>query len=676
MGSLALSKRKEPAGISGRVTKRSNVFRIPRTTRQEPGTTLPNPPYDALSLTYANSRKSNPRPNTGYKRPETEKSRGLEAKKAHLEWLHGRAIPDMDREIMKTNVLVDNILAEQTELDTQMLAIRAMGGVEAYNNAYKAHEGLRRAIGKRLRDTKKKRAQQFESIRSMQTMLRTLVAEIDENVDNRHNILRSRRGSTGISTCFFDTNYKLNSYLFLNITNYTGPNPRLLLRPDVNRDCNNMIMTSTTTSSTSLPTPPTTPRCVRCVGQPPHSQMPINIFSPNSSRSPSVTVAGAPEPDPVFSNDYEDSFHLEAILSPISSPTPNGPETYQPVPPQNKRRCNSIRLVSLSNSSDQTTHKLHPLILSYYYTYVKINLDAQCNRTQHKGRLTPAHTSAYLHCRYPTPCPNPVVTPYTQRPYSPTPLDPLQAAALAAGIADDDESTTHSIDCPLSPSHPNLPSPPDTPISSPNRLLLVPPIVPAMPKNKSKGTTGDTPTKSPRTGGRPLNTHDSALNQTLTSHGGCNDSLLLIKILELLRAYAIMQTIDSAELRAIIFNMSTLTSFFNIVDLSDDILDMSGVQEGEGSDHSSDLDSTIQEEQAPPGVGQDQAKGQTPKPAQRGRSMGLDRVRQSKTPPSPATLRVTPMKTRRTNPRVKARTSQTTRTWMPNPLRSAICKMI
>ena len=150
-----LTWERQAACLPGRVIRPSNAFKIPRTARQEPVTTLPNPPYEALNLTYATSRKSNTRPNTGHKRTaESEKSRGLEAKKAHLHWLHGRAIPDMDREIMKTNALVDNILAEQTELDTQMLAIWAMGGVEAYNNAYKAHEGLRQAISKRLLDPK------------------------------------------------------------------------------------------------------------------------------------------------------------------------------------------------------------------------------------------------------------------------------------------------------------------------------------------------------------------------------------------------------------------------------------------------------------------------------------------------------------------------------------------
>ena len=82
---------------------------------------MPNPPYEALNLTYASSSKTRPRTATGSKRhADTEKQRGAGAKKAHLEWLHTRVIPDLDREIMKTNVLVDNILAEQTELDTNV----------------------------------------------------------------------------------------------------------------------------------------------------------------------------------------------------------------------------------------------------------------------------------------------------------------------------------------------------------------------------------------------------------------------------------------------------------------------------------------------------------------------------------------------------------------------------
>ena len=176
--SMTWERRVNKTSLAGK--NHSGVFKIPKTVRQEPGTVMPNPPYQALTLTYAESRKSKARAATGAKRgmPNNDVN-GTEAKKAHLRWLHEKAIPDMDREIMKTNVLVDNILTEQNELVTQMLAIKAMGGEGAYNEAYKAHDVLRRAIEKRLLDTKKKRAQQFEAIRSMRTMLRTLVAEID-----------------------------------------------------------------------------------------------------------------------------------------------------------------------------------------------------------------------------------------------------------------------------------------------------------------------------------------------------------------------------------------------------------------------------------------------------------------------------------------------------------------
>ena len=240
-----LTWERQAVNIPRRTTKRSSTFKIPRTSRQEPSTMMPNPPYEALNLTYASSSKTRPRAAVGNKRPaDSEKTRDAEAKKAHLEWLHGRAIPDMDREIMKTNVLVDNILTEQTELDTQMLAIRAMGGEEAYNNAYKAHDGLRRAIAKRLHDTKRKRAKQFETIRSMRTMLRTLVAEIGDNADNRQHILRSRYSSLGSSNTPVTaintllTNLNLHSYIA------TGPNPRSLLRPEINRDNNLNVLPS------------------------------------------------------------------------------------------------------------------------------------------------------------------------------------------------------------------------------------------------------------------------------------------------------------------------------------------------------------------------------------------------------------------------------------------------
>ena len=89
---------------------------------------------------------------------------------------------------MKTNTLVDNILTEQAELDTQMVAIQAMGGQAAFQDACKAHAGLRKAINNRLADTKKKRAKQFKAIRSMRTVMQMLVAEIGDADSARHDI--------------------------------------------------------------------------------------------------------------------------------------------------------------------------------------------------------------------------------------------------------------------------------------------------------------------------------------------------------------------------------------------------------------------------------------------------------------------------------------------------------
>ena len=240
-----LTWERQAVNVPRRTTKPSSTFKIPRTLRQEPSTMMPNPPYEALNLTYASSSKTRPRAAVGNKRrADSEKTRDAEAKKPHFEWLHSRAIPDMDREIMKTNVLVDNILTEQTELDTQMLAIRAMGGEEAYNNAYKAHDGLRRAIAKRLLDTKRKRAKQFETIRSMRTMLRTLVAEIGDNADNRQHILRSRYSSLGSSNTSVTAMYTMLTNLKFNPYITAGPNPRSLLRPKINRDNNLKVLPS------------------------------------------------------------------------------------------------------------------------------------------------------------------------------------------------------------------------------------------------------------------------------------------------------------------------------------------------------------------------------------------------------------------------------------------------
>ena len=170
---------------------------------------------------------------------------------------------------------------------------------------------------------------------------------------------------------------------------------------------------------------------------------------------------------------------------------------------------------------------------------------------------------------------------YVPHPPTSARLDLLQVAALAAGIADNNDSTTYSVDSPSPPPQ----SAPSTPISSPNCQLLVPSTSRSMPKNKNKGAAGDTPTKSPRTGGRAL------------SATTCHRSLLTITRLSKAR---IMNETSIAPAKTYSIHLTVLTlSYVCIATPEDDILDMSGIQEGLGSDHSSDLNSTIQKDPPP-----------------------------------------------------------------------------
>ena len=628
----------------GKVARRSNNFKIPRTSRQEPVTMMPNPPYEALNLTYASSSKTKQRAATGSKRrSNVETQRNAGAKKAHLEWLHARAIPDLDREIMKTNVLVDNILAEQTELDTQMLAIRAMGGEVAYNSDYKAHDGLRRAIAKRLQDAKRKRAKQFESIRSMRTMMRTLVAEIDDNADNRQNILRSKHTSIGSHKVKGKMRPPHVIYLMIYLYTSTGPHPRSLLRPEINKDSNpRSCPRNAPAASYSHPTPPTTPQPGRCVWLLTHLKSSPNLLIAN--RSPFTTHSRERTPSPVFSNDDDNEFQIGAILSPISSPSERNPDRNRVLLPlthgldlhegykhdmcpnstsqflPNRKRkdscqgglCASFSLLalmydskeykkasviniftSLLNSSGEITpyninclHIYHGkyvgLILkitildrpNYILANIKIsnetyNMIRRCNYIAYYRHTAPIHPAVE-----------------TQHiPANPTQPDLLQVAAIAAGLADDDESTTYSIDSPQSSAPSSPASPSSTLISSPNRHLLVPPITFIMPKNRNRGAAGDTPTKSPRTDGKlTSNKYLTKLIRRLTAKNKVSYGQLHLSIPWEVRSNMATTTLDD-------HNLYLLP---NAANPDDDILDMSGIQEGEGSDHSSDLDSTIQ----------------------------------------------------------------------------------
>ena len=99
--------------------KKSDALRIPKTASQEPSTLMPGSPYRHTPTLYAGSRKSDPtqarrtgsNPFSLAKEPYPIKhlflylatlnsnDPNLPAKKAHLQWLHSTAIPNMDREL-------------------------------------------------------------------------------------------------------------------------------------------------------------------------------------------------------------------------------------------------------------------------------------------------------------------------------------------------------------------------------------------------------------------------------------------------------------------------------------------------------------------------------------------------------------------------------------------------
>ena len=597
------------------VRKQSDAFKIPRTSRQAPSTVMPNPPYEALNLTNADSRKAKPRPHAGAKRGHgRERERGAEAKMAHLKWLHEKGIPDMDREIMKTNSLVDNILAEQNDLDAQMLAIKAMGGVQAYNQAYRAHNNLRRAIAKRLDDTKRNRAKQFEAIRSMRTMMRTLVAELDANYDNRRAVQQPKQILIGaVRNLYYIKATNLTNYIMFFAN--PGPNPRSLLCPEINMDTVRPVSHPSTSHgpavTTLLPTPPVTP---------------------------------PPARSPVFSDTDDDSYELEDPLSPISSPRP-GPDDsyYSPEYVPGIRPCCDLSLlhrkwkdscccscsVSLSSWASQARSRqyirhtnlvfsiswLSSLIksgsifsikypYSKYISYVSspnrpisiISTFDGNNREWAENGCGLGNNYIIMYCRS-----TPPVSGSTPG------LDLLQAAATAAGIADDDACTTYSVD---SPTQVAPQSPPSAPISEPNRRLISLSDT-TMPKNRNKGATGDTPTKSPR---REGNTHDNNSNY---GHHETGTHFIFRQQIQYQYTTNLLTTLTQ-----LIINYAKHKTSYAADNNDDDILDMSGIQEGSESAHSSELDNTVREDPPPPEETQGAAGGQAPDGSKAKQSFG------------------------------------------------------
>ena len=644
--------------------KKSDNFRIPKTACQAPVTVMPGGAYPTNHTTYAGSRKSNPdrarRAGSVYYRPSLTFPRDitllisflvptnmpdLSSKKAHLQWLHYTAIPNMDRDIMKTNSLVDNILTEQAELDTQMAAIQAMGGQAAFQDACKAHAGLRKAIANRLADTKKKRAKQFETIRSMRTVMQTLVAEIGEADSIRHDIRHSVYATRGNDNENYYYNYVVRGNLLQGITYklllFIGPNPRSLLRPEVNRDRHHIV----SLSGTTLITPPNTPNRIRleqkiytCVKELGNcslyvcTKFLIKCRENTASESLHAEDTNFASSSPVFSSDEEINDNTivppNDLLSPISSPDRDNGQCIEPAIGQTPRYDNTycnIMLVkerlraderrpsisfscSCSNnraaryklpasllnhdSSDPTLRDSTPFPSRTYPSYnhldIRTDLDRYYSSTLGTVALDypPWFTMGCTLDAGPrgelgTPCssircniserllnvPTSILSPH---------LDILQAATEAAGI-DGDSSFSVEYDSP---------SPPPPRVSTPNRDLINSRDPRRMPKSKNnhRGSGDTTPPKTPRTTGS-----------------------YSYDCLELGRKPA--QGLGYYSIDYL---------FHTAAPPEDDLLNMSGIQDGEDTANSSDLNSTLQGDASMAsegtGNGEEGNGGSTPEP--------------------------------------------------------------
>ena len=665
--------------------RKSDSFRIPKTGSQEPSTLMPGSPYRHSPLSYANSRKADPRKarRTGSKPfpspneplslnrlfPHLAPPRdpNLPAKKAHLQWLHSTAIPNMDREIMKTNALIDNILTEQSDLDTQMTAIQAMGGHAAFQAACKSHAGLRKAIANRLSDTKKKRAKQFESIRSMRRVMQTLVAEIDDANTVRQDIRQSVYSNLGTNKSHSNISIintaksqkHANKYLLY----FTGPNPRSLLRPEVNRNLNHHV----TEPQANIPgprdiiiTPPTTPNSSRFAQNPRknayfYRNLQINnhpckpkfmFFSRcTTPRQRAESTVYATSSSPTFSSDGDDYMItmpvLQPLLSPISSPERSlsqeqeteitlAARYYSIHKHPNKMRGRLYALVHRSSISFSgspygeigykylhmtrkidsqgtssrgtttitfagtrshytTTHNSHTKwysidragLRNYAGTYAAIPGYFPVNTVSCSDRLRHSllNLSQYTSFMTPTPATYPIINPAISLLLR-TCIDILQAATEAAGI-DGDLASSFSVEY-ESPSPPPASTPPR--VSTPNRELINSRDPRRMPKNKNsqRGPAGTSPPKTPRTqGSRAIS---SQIKNTI--------------------ARPITNNYISTKELIIKLPPNTATT-------EEDLLNMSGIQDGDQTLNSSGLDSTLQADASMNSDGQTEGQGGT-----------------------------------------------------------------
>ena len=176
--------------------------------------------------------------------------------------------------------------------------------------------------------------------------------------------------------------------------------------------------------------------------------------------------------------------------------------------------------------------------------------------------------------------------------------DLLQLAASAAGIADDNAGTSYSVDSLSSPSDYSTPSPPGTPISASNRSLIELPAVSNMPKNKNHRSEGDTPTKSPRKEGSYL--YISSISPQLRHSVTSQWETALTLALAVINSH-IIPIVQVAINSTYELHNNTIITLLHLAASEEEELDMSGIQEGNGSVHSSKLDSTLQSDPVPPG---------------------------------------------------------------------------
>ena len=476
----------------------------------------------------------------------------------------------------------------------------------------------------------------------MRTVMQTLVAEIGDADSTRQDIRHSVYATQGTNYC---NSHKIYTFTCSSLnspdTSYkpsTGPNPRSRLRPEINRNRQHVSFTKPASSGTI--TPPSTPRSTRieqwvykCSCKQPSPIAFLLTEYPNAYRTTITSdVETLCTSSPVFSSDDDNMICTPAppgtMLSPISSPE-RGLNFLSDAALTQATRCNK-----LDDSVIAHRGSLSPAVCWLSISFSCLNISAEGYKTRlHSCKYdsydptladpTPSFLETYIHFgkisrtnRYcpqvaqgaeswyqtgtlpgalPLDKPNPLpVALALQFPIKPrclpnqlityllfsysTSFDILQAATEAAGI-DGDSSFSVEYDSPSPPPPREQPH-----ISTPNRNLINSRDPRKMPKSKNnhRGSGDTSPPKTSCTQGRHFS---NELQHLLQSVG----------VIECLLPYFLLHTLAPPE---------------------DDLLNMSGIQDGEEVLNSSDLNSTLQGDASMNSGGNDANEngGSTPDP--------------------------------------------------------------